>query len=387
MKRLSASVPAFLMSILVVGASGLLSPTAAQAAASVVDMSFFAVPDALGWVVSMLPIVGMAVGTKSDFEIYPEQFYGGFQERLARVVDVFDAASAGALNLVSRRIKGDFEKESFMQRISGMVQHRDTTSVSDVSDKKLQQGQFVRPKINRRLGPVAETLDAFKKMAEDPETFSFLFGQQIADDVAEDYVDTILTATTAALESVGSNDLVADETDGKLSHQGLNAANFLLGDRAGRVAAYVMHSGAMEGLVDDALGKQMDSVAGTIIYGGGAGSLGRPIVMTDSDALVIDDIDSSTSGNQTGYRTLALVDGAGAVIESEEREIASEMITGKENLMMRIQGEYAFNIEVKGFAFNESEVNPDSTAYSAGANWTQVMEDNKDLAGAIVKTQ
>lgn len=314
----------------------------------------------------------------TDFKVYPEQFWAGYAERLAQVVDVFNGSSAGAIRLVSRRSRGNHELQSFFQRVSGLIAHRNNSVDTAVADKKLTQGEVVNPKVNRRIGPVKAAIDAFTKIGADPESFSFLLGQQTAEDVLQDYLQTITTSMVAALGSVAA--LKHDATDGVLAATDLNEGQFKLGDRASRIRAWLMHSGALKGLINQQIGDKMESVAGVIVYGGSPATMGRPVIVTDAPALTYSD-------GGTRYRTLGLVDMAGEVIESEGRTVMSQQVLGEENLSVRIQGEYAFNVSVKGFAFNKAEINPNEATYGAGANWTQVAASVKDCAGVLIESQ
>ena len=85
----------------------------------------------------------MSIGKGSDFKIYDEQFFGGMTEVLAQNADVFNAASANAIQLVPQEIKGNFERESFFQQISSLVSRRDLTSVAGVTDIAMTQGEAV----------------------------------------------------------------------------------------------------------------------------------------------------------------------------------------------------------------------------------------------------
>jgi hypothetical protein len=71
------------------------------------------------------------------------------------------------------------------------------------------------------------------------------------------------------------------------------------------------------------------------------------------------DLDSpnlfTTGSSATTYDVLGLVENSVEVAESEERDIISQPVTGLENLVDRIQGEYAFNLRVKGCAYDTAQ--------------------------------
>jgi len=87
------------------------------------------------------------------------------------------------------------------------------------------------------------------------------------------------------------------------------------------------------------------------------------------------------------YSTLGLVMDAGEVAESEEQEIQEDIITGKPNLILRIQGEHAFNVKLKGYKWKVATgANPTDGALGTGSNWEAVASDVKDGPGIIIKS-
>lgn len=324
----------------------------------------------------------MATGLKTDMVIYDREFWGGMNEMLQQNLTAFNGASQNALRLVPRDIKGDFEKESFLKNLSSNIRHRDITSDASVTPNKMTQGELVGVKVNHGFGPTDMALDAWRKIGEEPEVFSFLYGQQVGQQVTRDYLDTaILTARTTI--DVKASDLVYDatgETDPKLRHEYLVRGLKNFGDQGQRIRAWVMHSAAFYNLVENAVLDKITNVADATIYGGGPGTFDRPVVVTDSDALV----DDSVPGNLR-YYTLGLTEDAVEVAQSEDQTVWSDQITGLENLVMRIQGEYAFNLRAKGFSFTGG-ANPTDAAIGNTANWAFQMQSHKSAPGIAIKT-
>ena len=93
-----------------------------------------------------------------------------------------------------------------------------------------------------------------------------------------------------------------------------------------------------------------------------------------------------TNGSTVTYNVLGLVGDAVVATESEEREVVSEVITGKENLLFRVQGEYAFNLECKGMAWDITNggANPADTAIATSTNWDKKATSDKDLPGVRI---
>lgn len=88
------------------------------------------------------------------------------------------------------------------------------------------------------------------------------------------------------------------------------------------------------------------------------------------------------------YTTLGLSADAVVIEESETPFIHSEIITGKDNLVVRMQGEYEYNLGLRGLAWDVATggVNPDNTTLSTGSNWGSIMDDVKDLPGVTIQS-
>lgn len=323
----------------------------------------------------------MGIGKETDFQVYSEQFFGGMVEVLEQNANAFNAASQNTILLVPRRIKGHFEQESFIKTIAGLVGRRDTTSTAAVTDKAMQQGEFAGVKVNRRIGPVANTLDSFKKIAKDPQTMSFLLGQQIGSAVAVDYINTALLAIVAALSGVAAlNYDGTGDSPATCTHAKLVKGMAKMGDAAGRIKAWVMHSKTYFDLMQQAIADKVFEVAGVVIMSGNVATFNKPTIVLDSPSLI-------TSGSPDAYSILGLVENAAECAESEERNIVSDLITGLENLVLRIQGEYAFNLKMKGFAWDITNggKNPTDAALATSTNWDNQMADIKSLGGVRIK--
>jgi hypothetical protein len=327
----------------------------------------------------------MSASTKSDFVIYDEQFFSGMTEVLQMNTEVFNQASNNCMRLVTEGKKGDYEKESFFEVVSGLINRRVTTSVSTVSDAGMTMDEFISVKLNRRIGPVTNTRDAFKKIAQDPQLFSLMLGEQTGKAAMVDYVNTAINAVDAALAGVAA--LNADVSGGSLpngptmTHTVLVTGLSKRGDAANAVRCFVMHSKPYYDLMKQAITDKVFEVAGITIQTGNIATFNRPIVVVDSDQLVV-------AGTTPLYRTLGLVENGVVILESESRDIMAQDLTGYENLMTRIQGEYAFNVRVRGYKYNigGGGENPDDSTLGSSGNWTKVSHDNKLLAGIRITT-
>lgn len=83
--------------------------------------------------------------------------------------------------------------------------------------------------------------------------------------------------------SIGANpDMVVTaniEVDGKKT---LTKGMRKYGDRFGRIALFVMHSSTYFDIIDQAIAAKIYEEAGVVVYGGQPGTLGKPVLVTDT---------------------------------------------------------------------------------------------------------
>lgn len=325
-------------------------------------------------------------GTKTDFRIYNDQVHAGMIETLVQNTNAFNAAANGAIVLRSNRKPGEVDLESFFQNTANLIARRDPAVVTPVSDTKVTQGEIARIKLNRRIGPVAQTLDAFRKIGSQANinSLSFLIGTQIAKAQIMGWLNDGLLATRVALAAQAAN--LHDATGATITTPGLVDGLAKFGDAAERVGIWVMHSKPYYDLVKEQIALNVTNVSNFNIAQAAPITLNRPVLVTDSASLVVPD---GAGAGIDAYHTLGLTSSALVLEDSEEELIHAEIQSGLENLVVRIQGEYAFNMGIRGFSWNTTGggVNPDAAALGTAANWDKVMEDTKDLAGVVISTR
>lgn len=319
----------------------------------------------------------MATGTQADFKVYNDFFQTGALEALAKNINVFNAASGGTMVLGSSQIAGDINQQAFYKRVANLVSRRDITSTAAATAAKMTQGEDVSVKLSRKIGPVEQTLEAFRRIARDPMEMSFILGQQWAEDMM---ADAVATSTRSLVAAIGGQSSVVstDNQSSTLDFKGINEGKRLFGDQSGRIKAMVMNANSYFNLLDQGIDDKIDSVAGAIIRQGTAATQGLTTIVVDDDSLTFDD-----TGTQRD-RILFLTEGAVAFNEQNDRTLISETVTGLENLVGRVQGEYNVELDVKGYSYDYTNggANPDDAALDLTTNW-DLNTDVKNGAGAM----
>lgn len=309
----------------------------------------------------------MATTTNSDMIIYNDQVQTAYFEKIQDVLEVFNAASKGAIVMRSEALPGDFTDESFYT-IPGGIEHRDVDSTGAATAKKLGSDEQHSVKSPWKYGPYETTEEAFKRRARSPEEFSQLLGEHMA----EAMIAYSIGVSFAALEgAIGANEAMVAAGSFAADHKKvLTKGMRKFGDRFSRIAMFGMDSSTYFDLVDDAIDEKIYEEAGLVIYGGTPGTMGKPVLVTDTAPA------SKIFGLQVG---------AVQIVESQAPGIRSYNIDGRDNLMLGYQGEGAFNLELLGYGWKKSAgANPDKSTIGAGASWVKHASDDKLTAGVVI---
>jgi len=324
----------------------------------------------------------MTMSTISDMAIQNAQYRSGMAEGINRVIDGFNGSSRNCLRLVSNMLAGTSASTSFWDRPSSVIAHRDPTSTSDVDDIALTQDSFVSVKVNKRWGPFAYTLDSLKKIGATKEEISFMLGVMYGEETAKNMIDTAILSVEAALEAQTA--LNYDAGALTLTPTILSKGLRLFGDQASRIGCWLMYSDSYNDLVEGAISAKIYEEAGLVVYGGAPGTLNRPALVIDSAALY----ESNASGSADDrHIVLGLTADAATITQSEPPTMLGQEILGQANLAYRIQGEYAYNVELKGMAWDIANggTNPNDASLGTGAYWLKKVANDKSLAGIRIE--
>lgn len=322
----------------------------------------------------------MAVSLASDFKIVDAVMQTRYTEVASQAADNLMAATDGAIQILTPENKGGFfERDAFFKLLTDSgITRRDITSTSAVTPLKLEQDEIVRVKLDRKFGPTDVSLDSLRKIASDVEAASMYMGEQAAKGVTVDALNTGLGALVQAALNVGAT-AVYDGTAGTITHAKLVSGMALLGDRAPDIKCWVMHSKVYHDLIGVSISDKITNVADVALFKGSAPTFGKPVLVTDSADLILD-----TTTDQ--YYTLGLTAGAISVKVTEQMSLINTLVAGYENLIQRFQGEYAYHLGLKGYAWATATSSPTQAQVKTGSNWTKKSTSLKDTAGIVVKT-
>lgn len=324
----------------------------------------------------------MAIGKASDFVVRNELFQTLFTETLAQNVDILNQDGNGVIRLVTSEREGDYDKTRFFDRPSGGVSRRDTTDTSTaLTPTALTQDEVIGVKLNRKYGPYQQTRDAFKKIGGTPEDLTMILAPNMAEEAMKGMVNDAVAALVAALRNNSGvvYDYAATGANKTIDHTALIRGRALFGDAFGRIKGWGMNGAAFHKLVEAQLSVASGNVGDFAVYEGQAGTLGLPAFVSDAPAF-------ATSGTPGEYHILGLVPNAAVLTVSEAPYMATDETILKENILYAFQGEYAFNLELKGYQWDVANggANPSAAALATGSNWDKVVSSDKDTAGIVI---
>jgi hypothetical protein len=339
----------------------------------------------------------MAITNYTDFVLDNQYFHTGVGEAVTQNLQLFNELSQGAIQLENKQIPGHFHDNIFYQSMEDAWNRRDitaSTAISSADTTKVVELDQRGVKFNAKMY-VPFTRHAFQKnfdpdMKGDYQAISRRIGMMTGNARLKQQINHAIYSVAAAVKtpaaSLRTNLVSSANYLGKANSQDLNETRALMGDMAGRLVCWVMHSKAYFNLVGTQIGDKLFGVTEMNLYKGVPATFNLPTLVTDSLGLV--NVVAGTGG-YTQYYTLGLVEGAVKVINSEPEAMFAQPKTGNENITIDLQGEGAHNIEVKGFQWDQGNggLNPTVAALATGSNWDIVSANVKNRAGVVMASR
>lgn len=320
----------------------------------------------------------MATGVLSDFQVYSEYINMAFYERLAQNLSVFNAASNGAITHTTGTTgTGYYRYTSFVKGTPG-VESRDPTSVAGLTDNNVATDNEIAVKLFRRKHQ-AVTRDQWLQIGQDPRMFETIFGAQLAEDVVKEQIDRALAAANAAISNRTAN--LHDGSDSTLATADLVSGLACMGDKAGDIVCWIMHSKPYYDLVAAQISANTLNVSNFNIQTATPVTLNRPVVVVDSTSLTV-------SATGTRYITLGLTRDAVRILQRSPFT-ATDTVTGLANIVVRLQTEYDYELSIRGFKWDvaNGSSNPSDGTLATASNWDRTATSDKDIAGVRIRTQ
>lgn len=314
-----------------------------------------------------------------DLEKFNSQVYTSASELVDQQVELFNAASGGALVLSpSSSNVGDFAMKASFKALANLVRRRDVANGNnDVAATRLQQLKDVAVKVASGTAPIVFERAQYNWLKQNPALAAGTIGTQLASAMIQDQLNTAVRGLSASVGAQANlvHDVSATASADTATFASLTAAAGKFGDRSMDIIAWVLHSKVMTDLYLNAISNSERLFQyGTVSVM--RDPFGRVFVVTDSPALVTAD----------KYTTLGLVEQAALVEPNNDFDAVLVDATGKENIQTTYQAEWSYNIGLRGYAWDTQAggSNPNDTAIGTGANWKKIATSHKDTAGVAL---
>lgn len=312
-------------------------------------------------------------------------------ERLARNINVFNAASNNAIQLVgNNKLFGSQTEFTFLKRVNGtLVRARDIDATTALEEVKMEEGKEGTVKLDRTTPALAVMIDAFTREGRsgDMDAWMEAFANQVSEAIMDDYVDSVIKALvgclTKAAPSTGTwvYDITGN-TDKLLSRYTLDLAlNTRFGDQRHDVVAWIMRADASQQVEEAMLTEgASNEVGATLLRGRPVDRFGRRTFEGDLPALL------HATGTPDTIRTLALKRGAARVILNMAPEVYVDDSPMAENPLTKLRWLWRYDLQIEGFGYNQTAGgdNPNDATLAAGANWTHSLSQDKALPGIVI---
>ena len=322
-----------------------------------------------------------------NFERFFERLYTTTTELLTQQVDLFNAASGGAIVLRSQPIVSDYSQASFFGKVNGLVLSRNAYGNAVLPEVELTHLSDIMVKIGRTTPVMKMNANDMAWIGQNTELAAATYALQLAPDMLADMLNTGIGACASAIKtaSTAPAPLVLDKT-GILNNQALTNvdlvdASAFFGDQAARLQTWIMHSQVLHKLYSaNIVNFNQLFTYGTVRIV--ADIFGRNFVMTDSPNLIV------TAAPNT-YRTLGLAGEAIVCAQNNDYTDAVVQTLGTENIKRSMQAEWSFNLGLKGYKWDIANggASPSASALVLGTNWDKVATNNKDTAGVMIETK
>ncbi len=307
----------------------------------------------------------------SNFQVFQDFAYRAATEIIDQKVNLFNTATKGGLVLSVKGNIGDFMETASFGLIAGMVKNRNAYGTGNLTGVNLAQIKENSVKIALGTDPIQWTGTSFDWIQRPAEEAGVIFGEQWAAAKMQYMLNTTLAGLNAAMEASG--DVTYDGTAGAASLSSLNLAAGKMGDRRSSIGCWVMHSKSETDIYAQALANANDLFDfGTVrVVSDGHG---RPLVVTDSNALVFD------NAGTDNYIQLGLVAGSAIIDDNGDTRLYEQTDIYKENVVQALKAEASFNLAIKGFEYGGGR-SPNDAAIALNTNWTRSVASEKDGPG------
>ena len=312
----------------------------------------------------------------TDMKVFDKFAAEATIETLAQQVEIFNAASGGAITLSTEGFTGDFIHEVMWKSVHTAQRRVDRyAALTSPAATALAQIDETGVKVAGGFGPISWEPAQLTYMQKNPAEAVEMASRNMSEAIIRDMLNTGIAAAVGAFGNAAgaSYDAVA----AKITHSALNTGHALFGDRSSALVADVMDGSTYHKLIG------LNLVNGQSLFNYGGVTvvelLGKRVVVTDAPALFLD---STTDQN----RVLSLVAGGIVCHNAGDLITNTQVANGQSRITATFQADYTFGVTLKGYAWDTTNgsKSPTDAELATGTNWDMIATSIKDTAGVLI---
>lgn len=318
--------------------------------------------------------------SQSQMQNFNKYFMPATIETLEQKVELFNAASGGAITLTTQGFNGDFLQNSFFAAIHSAQRRVDRYATNaSVAPTDLTQLKESGVKVAGGFGPIRYEPSQMSWLNHPTKTGVEVASRNFAEAMLKDQLNTAIAAAVAAIgnQAAAVNDVSASTG---LSYAAINGGHSKYGDASSLLTTDVMSGAALHALI----GQNIQNPAQLFAAGNVriVDILGKLIVVTDAPAL----FEAGTPGK---HKVLSLSSQGIVVYDGSDVNSNIQTSNGKERIETTMQVDYTFGLSLKGYSWDEANggKSPTNAKLETGTNWLKVATDIKHTAGALTIAQ
>lgn len=312
----------------------------------------------------------------TDMKVFDRYVAEATIETVAQQVEVFNAASAGAITLSTEGFTGDFMHEIMWKSVHAAQRRVDRyAALATATPTALAQIDETGVKVAGGFGPISWEPAQLTYMQRNPAEAVEMASRNMAEAIIRDMLNTGIAAAVGAFGNQAG--AFYDATTAKVTYAALNTGHALFGDRSSALVVDVMDGATYHKLI----GLNLANAQSLFNYGGVTvvEILGKRVVVTDAPALFLD---STTDQN----RVLSLVAGGITCHNAGDLITNTQVANGQTRITATFQADYTYGVTLKGYAWDVTNggKSPTDAEIATGTNWDMISTSLKDTAGVLI---
>lgn len=316
-----------------------------------------------------------------DMKVFNEQLRTATIETVAQMVEKFNAASAGGIQLSTTGFGGDFLlKASFTALHSAQRRVDRYATNTSAASTALAQLQHNSVKVAGGFGPIEWEPAQLTWVQDNPDVALAVISLNMSESILKDMLNSGIASAIAAMENLGATVVNDIGTGRDLTYSDVNNAHALFGDASQTLVCDVMDGIMYHKLIGQNLSNQAQLFqAGNVRV---VDILGKRVVVTDAPALRES---PATSTNDIKILSLA----AGGIVVHDAGDLVTNVETsnGSQRIKTTMQADYTFGLGLKGYAWSTATKSPTDAELTTGSNWTKIATSVKHTAGVVTLGQ